>query len=94
MKTVHTYIPMLACALVLNAGPAANAQRMTLDEVISAARERSVSALAAKSTFISSYWEYRSYQASRLPSLNLYGNLASFDRSLRQLRNYETGELV
>lgn len=94
MKTVHTYIPMLACALVLNAGPAANAQRMTLDEVISAARERSVSALAAKSTFISSYWEYRSYQASRLPSLNLYGNLASFDRSLRQLQNYETGELV
>ena len=55
---------------------------------------RCVPALAAKSTFISSYWEYRSYKASRLPSLSLYGNLASFDRSLRQLQNYETGDLV
>ena len=94
MKTVHSYIPVLACVLALNAGPAANAQRMTLDEVIATARERSVPALAAKSTFISSYWEYRSYKASRLPSLSLYGNLASFDRSLRQLQNYETGDLV
>ncbi len=70
------------------------ATRMTLDEAISKARESSVSALSAKASFVSSYWAYRSYQASRLPSLNLYGNLASFDRSLRQLQNYETGELV
>ena len=42
MKTVHSYIPVLACVLALNAGPAANAQRMTLDEVIATARERSV----------------------------------------------------
>ena len=67
---------------------------MTLDEAIAAARESSVAALEARSSFVSSYWAYRSYKASRLPSLNLYGNLASFDRSLRQLQNYETGELV
>lgn len=67
---------------------------MTLSEAIAAARTNSVPALEAKASFVSSYWAYRSYQASRLPSLNLYGNLASFDRSLRQLQNYETGELV
>ena len=67
---------------------------MTLDETIAAARENSVAAIEARSSFVSSYWAYRSYRASRLPSLNLYGNLASFDRSLRQLQNYETGELV
>lgn len=67
---------------------------MTLDQVIEQARTSSVSALEAKASFVSSYWAWRSYKASRLPSLNLYGNLASFDRSLRQLQNFETGELV
>ena len=67
---------------------------MTLSQAIEAARENSVAALEAKSSFVSSYWAYRSYKASRLPSLNLYGTLASFDRSLKQLQNFETGELV
>ena len=67
---------------------------MTLDEAIEVARSQSVAALEAKASFVSSYWAWRSYKASRLPSLNLYGNLASFDRSLRQLQNFETGELV
>ncbi len=69
-------------------------QTMTLEEVIAEAKEQSVAALAAKSAFVSDYWAYRSYKASRLPSLSLYGNLASFDRSLRQLQNFETGEIV
>ncbi len=72
----------------------AQTERMSLRSAIERARETSVQALAAKSSFISSYWAYRSYKASRLPSLSLYGNLASFDHSLRQLQNYETGELV
>ena len=67
---------------------------MTMESAISIARENSVAALEAKADFVSDYWAYRSYQASRLPSLSLYGNLASFDRSLRQLQNFETGELV
>ncbi len=67
---------------------------MTLAQAIDIARDNSVSALSAKASFVSSYWAYRSYTASRLPSLNLYGNLASFDHSLRQLQNYETGELL
>ena len=73
---------------------AAQTASMTLGQVIEQARTSSVSALEAKASFVSSYWAWRSYKASRLPSLNLYGNLASFDRSLRQLQNYETGELV
>lgn len=70
------------------------AQTMTLDEVIAEARANSVAALSARATFVSDYWAYRSYKASRLPSLAIYGNLASFDRSLRQLQNFETGEVV
>ena len=72
----------------------ASVRVLTLDQAIAVARENSVAALEAKADFVSDYWAWRSYQASRLPSLNLYGNLASFDRSLRQLQNFETGELV
>ena len=67
---------------------------MTLEEVIGVARAGSVPALQAKAAFVSDYWAWRSYQASRLPSLSLYGTLGSFDRSLRLLQNYETGEMV
>lgn len=71
-----------------------HAQDMTLEDVISEARTRSVAALSAKSSFVSDYWAWRAYQASRLPSLHLYGELGSFDRSLRLLQNYETGEML
>lgn len=69
-------------------------QEMTLQEVIDSARTRSVSAVAAKSNFVSSYWSWRSYQASRLPSLHMYGNVGGLDRSLRLLQDFDTGKLV
>ena len=81
-----------AVGLLVCAG--AQAQPMTLEEVIGAARAGSVPALQAKAAFVSDYWAWRAYQASRLPSLSLYGTLGSFDRSLRLLQNYETGEMV
>ena len=68
------------------------AQRpMTLEEAIGTARSQSVAALQAKHAFVSTYWAYRSYLASRLPSFNLYGNLMNFDRSLILLQSYEDG---
>ena len=70
------------------------AQPMTLQQAIGEARLRSVPALQARAAFVSDYWAWRSYQASRLPSLSLYGTLGGFDRSLRLLQNYETGEMV
>jgi len=68
-------------------------QQFTLSDAIQAARSSSVEALEAKQAFISTYWAYRSYQASRLPSFHIYGNLMNFDRSLTLLQNYEDGSL-
>ena len=84
----------LGLILAMSGQLCAQTSTMTLEQVIEQARTSSVAALEAKALFVSSYWAWRSYRVSRLPSLNLYGNLASFDRSLRQLQNYETGELV
>ena len=81
-----------AVGLAVFASVQVYAQRsLTLEEAIGTARSQSVAALQAKHAFVSTYWAYRSYQASRLPSLNLYGNLMNFDRSLTLLQSYEDG---
>lgn len=88
---------LLFCAVIQYAavlgGNSAHAQQMTLDEAISTARSSSVEALEARNSFITAYWAYRSYEASRLPSLNLYGTLFSFDRSLTLLQDYSSGKI-
>lgn len=66
---------------------------LTLEDVIYSAQNQSIAAMTAKYSFVSSYWSYRSYKASRLPSLNLTGNLLNFDRSLSLLQDYKTGDL-
>ena len=66
---------------------------MNLAEAIHTARNQSVEALEARQAFISTYWAYRSYKASRLPSLTLYGDIMNFDRSLTLLQNPEDGTL-
>lgn len=72
----------------------ASAQPMTLQEVIHAARVQSVQAIEARAAFVSDYWAWRSFLASRLPSLALYGTLGSFDRSLRLLQDFQTGGMA
>lgn len=86
-------LSIIAIALISAAIPA-GARELTLSQTIDIAQAQSVAALQARSSFISSYWQFRSYRASLLPSLSLYGDLMSFDRSLRLLQNYDTGEMV
>lgn len=87
-------LSLIAVAVLLVFPTLSEAQEMTLSEVLSEARSRSVLALKAKSTFVSDYWAWRSYLASRLPSLSIYGELGNFNRYLNLLQNPETGEMV
>lgn len=91
-KIPMKYLMMAALSLIIPAGIAC-AQEMTLEEAVATARQKSAEALAAKSNFVSSYWAYRTYKADRLPSLNLYGNVGQFNRTLSQLQDYNTGDL-
>lgn len=68
-------------------------EKMTLPEAIHTARTQSVEALQARQAFVSTYWAYRSYKASRLPSFYLYGDMMNFNRSLTLLQNPEDGTL-
>ncbi len=68
-------------------------QNLTLEVAIAMAKESSVAAAEARNSFLSSYWEYRSYEASLKPSVGIYGNFMSFDRSLTLLQDYNTGQI-
>lgn len=82
---------LLTLVLALTTLSAQN--EMSLDEAIHTARHQSVEALEARQAFISTYWAYRSYKASRLPSFYLYGDIMNFDRSLTLLQNPDDGSL-
>ena len=84
-------ISVLIVSLIVQAG--AWSQNMTLQQAISVARANSVQALEARQEFISVYWAWRAYQASRLPSLHLYGNLGNFNRSLTLLQSPDDGTM-
>ena len=88
-KSILTALAVLTVSF--SSLPAQN--EMNLAEVIHTARNQSVEALEARQAFISTYWAYRSYKASRLPSLTLYGDIMNFDRSLTLLQNPEDGAL-
>lgn len=62
-------------------------QEMTLSEAIAQARIGSVASLQARQSYLSTYWAWRTYQASKLPSVSLYGNLMNFTRNLTPLQD-------
>lgn len=65
---------------------------MTLEEVTEMAKEQSQAAMLAKHSFLINYWQFRSFKANLLPSLNLNASLGQYNRSLMALQNSETGE--
>jgi outer membrane protein len=72
--------------------PQENKRLLSLDEAIRIARQQSPDAVLAKHRFRANYWHYRSYQASYLPSVTLFGTLPDFNRSIRTISTVE-GEI-
>lgn len=59
----------------------ARAERLvTLDEVISMARARSVDAAVAANELRAAYWEYRTFRANLLPEINFKATFPSFSK--------------
>ena len=66
---------------------------MSLNEVIETAHSQSPAAILAKHNFVVNYWQYRTYKAQFLPSLNMQGTLGNYNRSLVSLQDAQTGEI-
>ncbi len=67
---------------------------LSMEAVIRLAQENSISAMTNRNIFAASYWQYRSFRAQYLPSLNLNGNVGNFNRSLQPLQDYQTGAIA
>jgi len=64
-------------------------RRLTLQDAIEIARQQSPDALMAQHRFRADYWQYKSFQASYLPALTLYGYVPDFDRSVRTINTVD-----
>jgi len=62
---------------------------LTLDDAIEIARQQSPDALMAQHRFRVNYWQYKSFRASYLPALTLFGYLPDFDRSVRTINTVD-----
>lgn len=59
--------------------------RLTLEDVIYLAQQQSPNALIAKHRFKRSYWEFRTYKATYLPSVNFDGTLPNINQSIDRI---------
>lgn len=67
--------------------------KLSLNDAISIAKIKSTEAQLARFGFMGQYWNFRSYKAELLPSLNLSGGLLNYDRSFVEVRDPETGRI-
>lgn len=68
------------------------AEHLTMEDAIRLAEQRSTAAFVARHQFLAAYWQYRSFKAELLPSLNLGVTLPNFSHAMVPLQNSETGE--
>lgn len=85
---------IIICMMMCGLTAIIHAQQLTLRNAISIAQENSYDTQLAKLTFMSSYWNYRSFRADLLPSVNLSGSVGNFDHSLVAVRNYDDGQVA
>ena len=61
---------------------------LTLEKTITLAGDSSLEAFRSKNVYMSSYWEYRSFKANRLPSLTLNLTPGEYNRTI--IKRYDS----
>jgi len=77
------------CYSNANAGTHQDTLVLSLDETIELAVDSSLNAFIAENLYLSAYWQYNTYQAQRLPFLDLNARPADYSRSVAQEYIYE-----
>ena len=85
MKKLCIIVLVLLCSVSMQ-----GQLRLTLDKVIEMAADSSLTAFRNQNMYLAGYWEYRTYQANRLPSLTLNLTPARYYRYITQ--RYDSGQ--
>lgn len=56
--------------------------RLDLETAIQLAKDSSIASFRMKNMYLANYWAFKNYKANKLPSLNMYTNLADYNRSM------------
>ncbi len=83
---------LLSLLIILPATVFSQTVNLTLQRTIEIANDSSLQALRVKNMYLSSYWQYQSFRAARLPSLSLDLTPASYNRYIRQ--RYDSQENI
>ncbi len=65
---------------------------LTLEQTIAIASDSSLQAFVSKNLYLSSYWQYKSYKAARLPSLSLNTTPISYNNTF--IKRYDSEQNV
>ena len=66
---------------------------LTMSEAVELAQMNSIASMQYKNMYVADYWNFRSYKASRLPSLMFGADIGNYNRSIVPLQNAVTGEI-
>jgi len=89
MNFLKLYFPLFLFFVVFHAEAQRETMKLSLDDAIEIAKQQSPDALLAKHEFRTSYWQYKSFKASYLPSLVLSGYIPSYSNSINKIKLVE-----
>lgn len=94
-REIERYVCVVWWCLWMVARPVGAQQKhiLSLTDAIEMGKRDSYEAQMARYSFLGQYWNYRSYRAELLPSLNLSGGVMNFDRSIVEARDPDTGRI-
>ncbi|MBN2755849.1 MAG: TolC family protein [Bacteroidales bacterium] len=64
-------------------------EKISLDQIINLAEKQSLDAFKAKNMYLANYWEYRSFKATQLPSLDLNLQPIEFRRMMTKRYDFD-----
>lgn len=90
MKIIHPLIFLCITGFQQVFAQESTDGNVSLQEVLSMAREQSLNALKAKNLYLASYWEYRSFKSGLLPNVGLQLNPFSYNRIMTKRYDSES----
>ncbi|HXB08706.1 MAG TPA: hypothetical protein VNW04_16355, partial [Puia sp.] len=73
------------CLFVWKAASAGDTLRLSLQQVVTLAKERSIAAKQAATTKETKYWQWRVYRSNYQPQLSLNGTLPAYSKTFSQV---------
>ncbi len=94
MKKILFIIVFIVSTLYTKAQKDSVRLDLTLEQAIQIANTQSIYSFRQKNMYLSSYWDYRSFKAERLPSLSLSSNPINYQHTIESRYDSETKEDV